>query len=163
MATITTTSEPTWDRLAINGGTPLITTPIPVGGSGSEWAGKEEEEYLVQVARSGKCHRCQLPYEESFSGRLEMAIETFLDVKHVHLTVAGSAAAWAVMNSIDLNLGDEVIHPVYGWQTVPGGIVVAGGVPVLAQVDQTLTMDVKDAAELIGPKTKAIVAVHIDC
>lgn len=148
-------------KLAINGGTPAISSPLPAGGHGRELLGKEEEENVLQVARSRRFQRYEHHYKESFAGRLELELEQYLGVKHVILTISGSFAAKACFLAAGIGPGDEVIVPAFSWQTIPGAIVEAGALPVVAQCDETFTMDPKDVERLITPRTKAIVPTHI--
>jgi len=148
-------------KLAISGGTPLIAPALPAGGHGRELLGTEEEENVLQVARSRRYQRYEHHYKDSFAGRLETELEQYLGVKHVILTISGSFAAKACFLAAGIGPGDEVIVPPISWQTIAGAIVEAGGLPVVAQCDDTLTMDPKDVERLITPRTKAIVPTHI--
>ena len=60
-----------------------------------------------------------------------------------------------------LQPGDEVLVPAVGWSTSLFPIAQVGLVPVLVDVDETLTIDVAAAARAIGPRTKAALAVHL--
>ena len=57
--------------------------------------------------------------------------------------------------------GDEVIVPGYTWNATPNAVIAAGRDPVLAEVDESLTLDPDDVARKIGPRTKAILPVHM--
>jgi len=58
--------------------------------------------------------------------------------------------------------GDEVIVPAVAWSTTYFPLVTIGAVPVLVDVDlDTFTLDPKAVEAAIGPRTRAIVAVHL--
>lgn len=58
--------------------------------------------------------------------------------------------------------GDEVIVPAVTWSTTIWPVIQVGAVPVLADVDpQTLNLTVESVEAAIGPKTKAVFAVHL--
>ena len=153
--------KPESEKLAIHGGPPLITASLPFTGHGKELTGDEEAANVLQVVRTKRLARYEVPYEESVSGRLEMALEKYLDVKHVYLTCSGSLAGTVSVLAAGIGPGDEVIVPSITWQTVPGAVIAAGAVPIVAQVDETLTIDVADVERLITPRTKAIVPTHV--
>ncbi|HAH85941.1 MAG TPA: aminotransferase [Armatimonadetes bacterium] len=57
--------------------------------------------------------------------------------------------------------GDEVIVPAYTFMATALAAVAVGAVPVIAEVDETLTIDPDDVEKKISPRTKVIVPVHI--
>jgi len=57
--------------------------------------------------------------------------------------------------------GDEVIVPGYTFIASIAAVIYARAVPVLAEIDESLTLDPRDVEAKIGPKTKAIMAVHM--
>lgn len=163
MSTPTTTTTTITDdgTLAEAGGRPLISPALPLGGHGRELLGEEEEANVLEVARARRYHRTEYRHDESFAGRLEHELERYLDVKHVQLTVSGSLAGKACILAAGVGPGDEVIVPAISWQSVPGAIVEAGALPVVAQCDATLTMDPADVERLITPRTRAIIPTHV--
>jgi CDP-6-deoxy-D-xylo-4-hexulose-3-dehydrase len=61
-----------------------------------------------------------------------------------------------------LKPGDEVIVPAVAWSTTYFPLVNAGLVPVLVDVDlDTFTIDPEAAARAIGPRTRAMLPVHL--
>lgn len=57
--------------------------------------------------------------------------------------------------------GDEVITPAVTWSTTVFPIINAGAVPVLADVGDDYLINADSINELITPKTKAIMPVHL--
>jgi dTDP-4-amino-4,6-dideoxygalactose transaminase len=57
--------------------------------------------------------------------------------------------------------GDEVIVPAFTWIASASAVVAAGAVPVVAEVDESLTLDPADLENKITPYTKAILPVHM--
>ena len=57
--------------------------------------------------------------------------------------------------------GDEVIVPAYTWNATANAVIAARAIPVLAEVDESLTLDPEDVARKIGPATRAILPVHM--
>ncbi|MBI2156249.1 MAG: DegT/DnrJ/EryC1/StrS family aminotransferase [Candidatus Rokubacteria bacterium] len=61
-----------------------------------------------------------------------------------------------------LRPGDEVIVPAVAWSTTYFPLVTIGAVPVLVDVDpDTFTLDPPAVEAAIGPRTRAIMAVHL--
>ena len=149
-------------RLAIDGGPKEITSPLPWTGYGKELTGVEEETYVLQALRSKRLNRAEFANdEESFCARLEIALEKYLGVKHVYLMNSCSSALVGALLALGVGPGDEVIVPSITWMTGPFAVVLAGAVPVIAQVDHTVTLDLEDVERLITPRTRAIMPVHL--
>jgi dTDP-4-amino-4,6-dideoxygalactose transaminase len=74
---------------------------------------------------------------------------------------SGTAALIGALAGLGLGPGDEVIVPAYTWVATAAAVAALGAVPVLAEVDASLTLDPVDVAGKITPHTKAIVAVHM--
>lgn len=81
--------------------------------------------------------------------------------EHVVLMTSGNAALICAMTALGIGPGDEVIVPAYTYIATAMAVVATGAIPVIAEVDETLTIDVKDAEKKITPRTKAIIPVHI--
>jgi dTDP-4-amino-4,6-dideoxygalactose transaminase len=65
------------------------------------------------------------------------------------------------LRAVGVGLGDEVIVPAYTWIATATAVLAAGGVPVVAEVDETLLLDPDDFEAKITPYTKAVVIVHM--
>jgi len=74
----------------------------------------------------------------------------------------GTDALFAALRSCGVGPGDEVIAPSHTFFATLEAIVHCGATPVLADVEaDTLTLDPGAVAELVGPRTRAIVPVHL--
>ena len=63
--------------------------------------------------------------------------------------------------ALGIGAGDEVIVPGYTFIASISSIVVANAIPVLAEIDDSLTMDPTRIEELITPRTRCIMPVHM--
>lgn len=121
--------------------------------------GQEEIDAIAEVIGSKKLFkinnglRCAANYEKE-------ARERF-GAEHVILMTSGNAALISAMTALGIGPGDEVIVPAYTYIATAMAVVATGAIPVIAEVDETLTIDVKDAEKKITPRTKAIIPVHI--
>src|SRR5205814_6194972 len=57
--------------------------------------------------------------------------------------------------------GDEVIVPAYTWNATPNAVIATGALPVLAEIDDSLTLDPADVKARITSRTRAILPVHM--
>jgi dTDP-4-amino-4,6-dideoxygalactose transaminase len=74
---------------------------------------------------------------------------------------AGSSALICGLIGSGVVPGDEVIVPAYTWNATPNAVLATGAVPVLAEVDDSLTIDPADVERKVTPRTRAILPVHM--
>lgn len=75
---------------------------------------------------------------------------------------SGTSALELALEAAGVGAGDEVIVPSFTFIATATAVSVLGATPVFADVDETtLTLDPRSVEKLIGPKTKAIVPVHV--
>ncbi len=133
-------------------------------GPGFEWIGKEEEEEVLDVLRSRWLFRYGDEKNPAFKHKvktLEQMVQDKFGVRHALAVSSGTAALVTSLSALGIGPGDEVIVPGYTFIASISSVIVARAVPVLAEVDQSLTLDVKDVESKITPRTKAIMAVHM--
>ncbi len=75
---------------------------------------------------------------------------------------SGTDALTLGLTACGIQPGDEVILPTNTFIATLIGVIQAGGTPILAPCDpQTALLDLDAAAQLVTPKTKAILPVHL--
>ncbi len=102
----------------------------------------------------------------SYVGRFEEALSQLVgaDDRHVVATSTGHAALHLALLLADVGPGDEVITPAFNNVADLQAILATGAQPVFCDIDDTtLCVDVDRAAELVGPRTKAIIVMDYDC
>src|SRR2546426_1058764 len=82
-------------------------------------------------------------------------------VKHAVLTSSATAALWMIMRGLGVKAGDEILAPSHTAFPTIEAICFAGATPVFVDADDWFTMDPKDAAARITPRTVGIVPVHL--
>lgn len=142
------------ERLAIHGGESVRKKPLPK----EHKVGEAELAQLCEVIKSAWLFR--------WGGRKVEAFEKAFAQRHgVHFAVActsGTAAIHLAIAALQLEPGDEVITtPITDIGSI-APILKEGGIPLFADVDpETGNMDPEKTEQLIGPRTKAILVVHL--
>src|SRR6476469_2717886 len=132
---------------------PETQTPIPV------FDVQLEEKHVEAVAatlRSGwltlgpRTQEFEAEFAEHIGAPHAIAVSSCTSALHLAYLAAG------------IGPGDEVIVPGITFVASPAAVRYCGGVPVIAEVagQHDLGLDPEDVAARIGPKTKAVCAVH---
>jgi dTDP-4-amino-4,6-dideoxygalactose transaminase len=86
----------------------------------------------------------------------------YCGAEHAVGTNSGTGAIQLTLEALGVGPGDEVVTTPITWPATANVIVHAGARPVFADVrDSDLNVDPERVAELVGPRTKAIVPVHL--
>lgn len=151
-----------YDKLAINGGKKAKTTPnIPMYPGGLE-IGEEEKKAVMQVLDDKYLFRYYGPSDvESKVKLFEEEFSSKIGVKHTLATNSCTSALISSLVALGVGPGDEVIVPGYTFFASCAAIIAAKAVPVIAEVDDSLTIDPVDIEKKITPRTKAIITVHM--
>ncbi len=121
--------------------------------------GREEIEELQKVIQAGDLFKINDGLRES--RQAETKLREIFGVSHGILMTSGYAALVSALVALGVGPGDEVIVPAYTYIATAMAVVGAGAIPVLAEVDDSLTIDPGDVEEKITARTKAIIPVHI--
>ncbi len=149
-------------KLALEGGAPAVTQPLPPMYPGGMQIGREEEEAVLAVLRSKRLFRYYGPEPgPSRVAELEAAFAAVIGTKHCAAVTSGSASLMCGLAGLGIGPGDEVVVPAYTWVATAAAVVAMGAVPVLAEVDESLTLDPADVERKISCHTKAVIAVHM--
>lgn len=148
------------DTLALHGGSPITTEPFPDAWLGPADIGEEEVAAVAAVLRSKRIFRFLDP-EHSKCAQLEDHFRDFTGCAHALAVGGGTAALISGLVGIGIGDGDEVIVPGYTYIASASAVLICGGVPVIAEIDESLTLDPADAERKITPRTRAIMPVHM--
>lgn len=96
-----------------------------------------------------------------YTARFEQRFGKHVGAKHVLAVQSGTGALTAALAAAGIGPGDEVIVPAYTWMATAAAPVSVGAVPVLADIDESLTIDPADIIAKITPHTRAIIPVHM--
>ncbi|MBN2553219.1 MAG: aminotransferase class I/II-fold pyridoxal phosphate-dependent enzyme, partial [Spirochaetales bacterium] len=148
--------------LAINGGPKAKPTEnLPMFPGGLE-IGEEEKKQVMEVLDSQYLFRYYGPKEmPSKVKALEERYAAYLGVKHCLAVNACTSALITGLIAVGVEPGDEVLVPSYTFFASVAAVVAAKAVPIVCEVDASLTMDPGDAEKKISRRTKAILPVHM--
>ncbi|PID73748.1 MAG: L-glutamine--2-deoxy-scyllo-inosose aminotransferase KanB [Desulfobacterales bacterium] len=80
---------------------------------------------------------------------------------HAHLCSSGTAALSTALAACGVGAGDEVILPPFTFVATMEAVIMAGAVPVFADIDETLCLNPAAAEAAVTPQTKAVIPVHM--
>ncbi|MBI3473268.1 MAG: DegT/DnrJ/EryC1/StrS family aminotransferase [Candidatus Solibacter usitatus] len=150
-------------KLALEGGAPVRTAPLKANYWGTQYYDEKERKELLEVLETGRPFRWYGPgsepplkvltFEKEFAARM--------NTRYALALPSGTAALVVAMNALQIGPGDEVILPAWTWHSCFNAIVLAGALPVFAEIDESFNLDPEDIESKITPHTKAIMAVHL--
>ena len=117
--------------------------------------GPEEEAAVLEVMRSGNFAQGQRV--EAF----EKAFAAMAGARFGIATSNGTTALYLALRASGIGLGDEVITSPLTFIATANAIMHTGARPVFVDVDESLNLDPNATARAIGPRTKALLPVHL--
>ncbi|MCW5966110.1 MAG: DegT/DnrJ/EryC1/StrS family aminotransferase [Bryobacterales bacterium] len=151
-------------RLAIDGGSPVRSKPLrsrlygPLYYDQMEWGFLKEVWEARAPFRFWGMDRSVIPpkvatFEREFAG--------FMQSKYALGVTSGTAALQVAMAALEIGPGDEVIVPAWTWHSCFNAVVMAGALPICAEIDSSFNLDPADIERHITPRTKVLMAVHL--
>ncbi len=121
--------------------------------------GKEEAEAVARVIDTKELFRVNNALKEA--EKFEEAWAKTIGTDYAILLSSGTGALISALVGMGVGPGDEVIVPGYTFMASASAVLAVGAIPVLAEIDETMTIDVEDIKKKISKYTKAIIPVHI--
>ena len=133
----------------------------PADYPGASLLGAEEEAAVARVMRS----RCLFRYyglgEPGEVDAYEAEWAAHVGVRHALAVNSGTSALLCALIAAGVRPGDEVVLPAFAWASDANVVLHLGAVPVVVDVDDTLTIDVGAVEAHLTHRTAAILAVHM--
>ena len=131
---------------------------------GFEFFGAEERKEVNDVLETGILMR--YGFDGGRNGiwkakEMEAAICDTFGCKHAQLVNSGTGALTAAMIALGIGFGDEIILPAFTFVASFEAVLSVGAIPVLVDVDDTLTLNPAAVRNAITPKTKCVMPVHM--
>ena len=92
---------------------------------------------------------------------LEAAICSRFGSQYAHVLSSGTAALTTALAALGIGSGDEVIMPAFTFVASFEAVLSVGAIPVLVDIDETLTLNPDAVRKAITSKTKCIMPVHM--
>jgi len=143
------------EKLAIDGGPKVREAPFP------PWPalGDEDIAAVAEVLRSGRLTQLTGGDVAAF----EEAFAAWNGSRHCVATGSGTSAIHTVLAALGIGPGDEVIVPAHTFIASATPVLHQRATPVFADIDErTYCISPESVAERITPRTKAIIAVHLN-
>ena len=140
--------------LAISGGAPVRTNPLPA------WPqfGEDEIEAATAVLRSGRVNYWTGKECQSF----EREFASHIGVDHAIALANGTVALELALAALGIGAGDEVVVPARTYFATASCAVVRGATPVIADVDaDSQVVTAATIASVLTSRTRAIIVVHL--
>ena len=131
---------------------------------GFEFWGDEERKEVNDVLETGILMRYGFdgPRKGIWkANELEKAVCNTFGTKYAQLTSSGTAALTTAMVALNIGAGDEVIMPTFTFVASFEAVLSIGAIPVLVDINETLTLDPEAVKAAITPRTKCIMPVHM--
>ncbi len=131
---------------------------------GFEFWGDEERKEVNDVLETGILMRYGFDGARKGTWKakeLEQQICKTCGSKYAQLTSSGTAALTTAMAALGIGAGDEVIMPTFTFVASFEAVISVGAIPVMVDIDETLTLNPKAVKAAITPKTKCIMPVHM--
>ena len=133
-------------------------------GPGAYLIGEEEIKEVLEVLQSRYLFRYGDLSDKNFKQKvytLEKEFAEYCGAGYALATSSGSGSLLVSLLALGIQPGDEVIVPAYTFVATYSSAIFAGAVPVLCEIDESLTLDPAAVEARITSKTKAIVPVHM--
>lgn len=97
----------------------------------------------------------------SATEKFERELAAYTGANHALAVNSGTSALTCALVGLGIGPGDEVLVPAYTFVASAASVLGAGAVPVVVDIDNSLTVDPDDVRRKISPRTKAIMPVHM--
>ncbi len=131
---------------------------------GFEIFGAEERKQVNDVLETGVLMRYGFDGMRNNHWKakeFENAFAKRMGAEYCQLLSSGTASLTVALASAGIGAGDEVIMPTFTFVASFESILALGAIPILVDIDDTLTLDPKAVQEAITPKTKCVMPVHM--
>ena len=129
--------------------------------------GQEERDAVGQVLDRKRLIRFYGPDDpdgdnaRSEVDEFEREFAARMGSQHALGVTSGTAALITSLAALAIGPGDEVILPAYTFIASAAAILAVGAIPVIAEVDDSLTLDPRSVCDALTTYTKAIMPVHM--
>lgn len=131
---------------------------------GTELFGDEERKEVMDVLETGVLFRYNHDAQRKGHWKakeFEAEIARFTGARHALGVSSGSTAVSTMLAACGVGYGDHVIVPPFTFIATIESVLLAGAIPVFAEIDETLCLSAEGIRAVCSPKTKAVLLVHM--
>src|SRR5215471_21163118 len=142
---------------------PVRATPLHANYFGPLYYDDKERQQLIDVVETGRPFRWYGPGSQPPAKVLtfEKELAQWMHTRYSLAVTSGTAALQTAIAALGIGPGDEVILPAWTWHSCFNAVVLAGALPVFAEIDESFNIDPDDIERHITPQTKLVIAVHL--
>ncbi len=131
-----------------------------------EWPGihhidEQEINAVTLVLKNQSPFRFYGPKPTYEARHFEEEFAKYVGMNYCVAVSNGTTALQVALSALKVGPGDEVIMPGYFWVSTAGAVARLGAIPVLADVDDSMSVDPEDLKKKISSRTKAVIVVHM--
>jgi len=131
---------------------------------GTELFGAEERKEINDVMETGIFFRFNHEAQRNNIWKakdFEAEVRKITGARFAHAVSSGSTAVSCALAAAGVGAGDEVIVPPFTYIASVEAVLFTGGIPVFAEIDETLCLSASGIEKAITKKTKAVLLVHM--
>ena len=148
-------------ELAMQGGEPVRTEPLPPESPGIHYINEDEIDNVCQVLKARSPFRFYGPDVQHMCDKLEEEFRKLYGVKYALGVSSGTDALYISLAALGVGPGDEVLLPGYLWTSCINAIIRLGAIPKLVDINDTFNMSPEDLEQKIGPHSKVVLVIHM--
>ncbi len=99
-------------------------------------------------------------FRGDYTRRLEQWFRSYFNVSYAVAFNSGRSSLFAILKALNIGKGDEVILQAFTCVVVPNVVIASGAMPIYTDINESLTMDIKDFEAKITKKTRAVIVQH---
>jgi dTDP-4-amino-4,6-dideoxygalactose transaminase len=122
--------------------------------------GMREMAAAMRVLATGNLSRFA-PTGTSRTSRFEEQLAAASGAAHALAVNSGTSALICALVGAGIGPGDEVLVPAYSWVSTAAAPLAVGAVPILVDINDSLTIDPIDMKAKMTPHTRAVIPVHM--
>ncbi|NDU94514.1 DegT/DnrJ/EryC1/StrS family aminotransferase [Spirosoma terrae] len=129
-----------------------------------EFFGAAERKEINDVLETGILFRYNHEAQRNniYKAReFEAEVAKLVGAQYAHAVSSGSTAVLCALAAAGIGAGDEVIVPPFTYIATVEAVLMAGALPVFADIDDTICLSADGIRKAITPKTKAVCLVHM--
>lgn len=149
------------EKLAIDGGKPVREKPLPASYPGASVYGEEEKRAVLEVIERQSPFRYYGPNVVGAARQFELDFARKIGCDYALGVSSGTAALVAALKALRIGPGDKVIVPANTFVATANAVIIAGAVPVFADIDDSLNIAPGEIGRLADETVKAVIPVPI--